>query len=124
MRMRSTGSGRPIRILRASASITSTISPTMFFRGNMDTWWDFYRDMFGFKQIHFFDIDGRIHRPDEPGDHLAFGGKIRIPLNESKDENSQIEEYLKKYKGEGIQHIAVGTDGIYDATDRAGRKRP
>ncbi|HVW56700.1 MAG TPA: VOC family protein, partial [Rhizobiaceae bacterium] len=37
---------------------------------------------------------------------------------ESKDETSQIAEYLKKYKGEGIQHIAVGTDNIYDATDR------
>jgi 4-hydroxyphenylpyruvate dioxygenase len=45
-------------------------------------------------------------------------GKIRIPLNESPDETSQIVEYLKKYKGEGIQHIAVGTDDIYDATDK------
>jgi len=45
-------------------------------------------------------------------------GKIRIPLNESTDDRSQIEEYLKKYHGEGIQHIAVGTDAIYDATDR------
>jgi len=87
------------------------------FRGNMDTWWNFYRDMFGFKQIHFFDIDGKytgltsraITSPCE---------KIRIPLNESKDETSQIEEYLKKYKGEGIQHIAVGCDDIYDCTDK------
>ncbi|MGO8366755.1 VOC family protein, partial [Rhizobium johnstonii] len=45
-------------------------------------------------------------------------GKIRIQLNESKDDTSQIEEYLKKYKGEGIQHIAVGTEDIYDATNR------
>ena len=44
-------------------------------------------------------------------------GKIRIPLNQSTDDKSQIEEYLKKYNGEGIQHIAVGTDTIYDATD-------
>ncbi|MGB0515066.1 MAG: aldehyde dehydrogenase family protein, partial [Wenzhouxiangellaceae bacterium] len=43
---------------------------------------------------------------------------IRIPLNESTDDKSQIEEYLRKYKGEGIQHVAVGTDGIYDAVDR------
>ncbi len=41
-----------------------------------------------------------------------------FPLNESKDDTSQIEEYLKKYKGEGIQHIAVGTGAIYDATDK------
>ncbi|NMG40967.1 4-hydroxyphenylpyruvate dioxygenase [Chelativorans sp. ZYF759] len=87
------------------------------YRGNMDKWWDFYRDMFGFKQIHFFDIDGRITGLMSRA-ITSPCGKIRIPLNESKDENSQIEEYLKKYKGEGIQHIAVGTDGIYDATDK------
>ncbi len=45
-------------------------------------------------------------------------GKIRIPLNELTDDKSQIEEYLRKYRGEGIQHIAVGTEEIYDATDR------
>jgi 4-hydroxyphenylpyruvate dioxygenase len=40
-------------------------------------------------------------------------GKIRIPINESSDDKSQIEEFLKRYKGEGIQHIALGTDNIY-----------
>jgi 4-hydroxyphenylpyruvate dioxygenase len=40
-------------------------------------------------------------------------GKIRIPINESADDKSQIEEYLTAYKGEGIQHIALGTDDIY-----------
>lgn len=87
------------------------------YRGNMDKWWDFYRELFGFRQIHFFDIDGRITGLVSRA-ITSPCGKIRIPLNESKDETSQIVEYLKKYKGEGIQHIAVGTDGIYDATDR------
>lgn len=87
------------------------------FRGNMDTWWDFYREKFGFKQIHYFDIDGRITGLVSRA-ITSPCGKIRIPLNESKDETSQIVEFLKKYKGEGIQHIAVGTDGIYDATDK------
>ena len=40
-------------------------------------------------------------------------GKIRIPINESADDKSQIEEYLDAYHGEGIQHIALGTDDIY-----------
>ena len=69
----------------------------------------FYRELFGFKQIHFFDIDGKLtglHRRAI----TSPCGKIRIPLNELTDDNSQIEEYLRKYKGEGIQHIAVGTD--------------
>jgi 4-hydroxyphenylpyruvate dioxygenase len=83
----------------------------------MDKWWAFYRELFGFTQIHYFDIDGRITGLVSRA-ITSPCGKIRIPLNESKDDTSQIEEYLKKYKGEGIQHIAVGTDGIYDATDR------
>ena len=87
------------------------------YRGNMDKWWDFYRELFGFRQIHFFDIDGRITGLVSRA-ITSPCGKIRIPLNESKDDTSQIEEYLRKYKGEGIQHIAVGTDDIYDATDR------
>ncbi|RWO95828.1 MAG: 4-hydroxyphenylpyruvate dioxygenase [Mesorhizobium sp.] len=87
------------------------------YRGNMDKWWDFYRDLFGFKQIHFFDIDGKITGLVSRA-ITSPCGKIRIPLNESKDETSQIAEYLKKYNGEGIQHIAVGTDEIYGATDR------
>ncbi len=90
------------------------------FRGNMDTWWDFYREMFNFKQIHFFDIEGKLTGLVSRA-ITSPCGKIRIPLNESTDDKSQIESYLRKYKGEGIQHIAVGTDGpdaIYDAVDQ------
>lgn len=85
-------------------------------RGNMSTWYDFYAKAFNFREIRFFDIKGKqtglfsraLTSPD---------GKIRIPINESADENSQIEEYLQQYKGEGIQHIAVGTEDIYGSTD-------
>lgn len=87
------------------------------YRGNMDKWWAFYRELFGFKQIHFFDIAGKMTGLVSRA-ITSPCGKIRIPLNESTDDKSQIEEYLRKYNGEGIQHIAVGTDGIYDATDR------
>ncbi|PWV97624.1 4-hydroxyphenylpyruvate dioxygenase [Hoeflea marina] len=85
-------------------------------RGNMDKWWDFYRDLFNFRQIHFFDIEGRLTGLVSRA-ITSPCGRIRIPLNESTDDRSQIEEYLRKYKGEGIQHIAVGTDDIYAATD-------
>ena len=40
-------------------------------------------------------------------------GKIRIPINESADDKSQIEEYLAAYHGEGIQHVALRTDDIF-----------
>jgi 4-hydroxyphenylpyruvate dioxygenase len=49
-------------------------------------------------------------------------GKIRIPINESADDRSQIAEYLEAYRGEGIQHIALATRDIY-ATVEALRGR-
>ena len=87
------------------------------YRGNMDTWWHFYRDLFGFEQIHFFDIAGKMTGLVSRA-ITSPCGKIRIPLNESTDDKSQIEAYLHKYNGEGIQHIAVGSEQLYDATDK------
>lgn len=85
-------------------------------RGNMDTWFRFYADIFNFREIRFFNIEGKL-----TGLHsralTSPCGKIRIPINESADERSQIEEYLQAYKGEGIQHIAVGSSDIYASTD-------
>ena len=85
-------------------------------RGNMDTWYKFYAETFNFREIRFFDIEGKVTGLFSRA-LTSPCGKIRIPINESADENSQIEEYLKEYRGEGIQHIAVGTEDIYRATD-------
>lgn len=71
----------------------------------------FYGDVFGFVSTRHFDIDGQatglisdvIQSPD---------GSVIIPLNESKDDQSQIAEFVKEYNGEGIQHIALLTDNI------------
>ncbi|MGV8986837.1 MAG: 4-hydroxyphenylpyruvate dioxygenase [Cypionkella sp.] len=85
-------------------------------KGNMDTWFGFYERLFGFKQIRFFDIEGKFS-----GLHsralTSPCGRIRIPINEDRGETGQIVEYLKRYNGEGIQHIAVGSEDIYAATD-------
>ncbi len=85
-------------------------------RGNMNTWAGFYERLFNFREIRYFSIEGK-----ETG---LFSraltspcGKIRIPINESQDDRSQIEEYLNEYKGEGIQHIALGTLDIYRTVD-------
>jgi len=86
------------------------------FRGNMDKWFSFYADIFNFKQIRFFDIEGK-HSGLLSRALTSPCQRIRIPVNESRDDVSQIEEYLKRYNGEGIQHIAVGTEDIYAATD-------
>ncbi|PCI04558.1 MAG: 4-hydroxyphenylpyruvate dioxygenase [Hyphomicrobiales bacterium] len=86
-------------------------------RGNMDKWFNFYVDLFNFKQIRFFNIEGKFTGLLSRA-LTSPCGKIRIPINESADEKSQIEEYLKRYNGEGIQHIAIATEKLYDATDK------
>jgi 4-hydroxyphenylpyruvate dioxygenase len=82
----------------------------------MNLWAGFYEKLFNFREIRYFSIEGA-----ETG---LFSraltspcGKIRIPINESQDDKSQIEEYLNEYKGEGIQHIALSTDDIYRTVD-------
>ena len=83
-------------------------------RGGMAIWAKYYEDIFNFKEIRFFDIEGKktglfskaMASPD---------GRIRIPLNESQDDKSQIEEFLQEYNGEGIQHIALSTTNIYES---------
>jgi 4-hydroxyphenylpyruvate dioxygenase len=85
-------------------------------RGNMDRWFDFYGRIFGFREIRFFDIEGK-HSGLFSRALTSPCGRIRIPINEDRGESGQIVEYLKRYGGEGIQHIAVGTDDIYAATD-------
>ncbi len=83
-------------------------------RGHMDEWADFYQRLFNFQQIRFFDIEGKMTGLKSRA-MVSPCGKIRIPLNESADDQSQIEEFIHEFKGEGIQHIALGTDQIYDS---------
>ena len=85
-------------------------------RGNMKTWADFYERIFNFREIRYFDIEGKQTALLSKA-MTSPCGKIRIPLNESQDEHSQIEEFLKDYKGEGIQHVALGTDDIFYAVE-------
>ncbi len=87
------------------------------FRGNMDRWYQFYKNLFNFRQIRYFDIEGRKTGLFSRA-LTSPCGKIRIPLNKSADDKSQIEEYLHQYKGEGIQHIACGCKDIYATVKR------
>lgn len=85
-------------------------------RGNMDHWAGFYERLFNFKEIRFFDIKGRQTGLRSRA-LTSPCGKIRIPINESADDRSQIAEYLADHNGEGIQHIALGSDDIYAAVE-------
>ena len=86
-------------------------------RGRMALWAEFYERLFNFREIRYFDIDGEF-----TGLHskamTSPCGRIRIPINESADDKSQIAEYLDAYRGEGIQHIALAAEGIYDTVER------
>jgi 4-hydroxyphenylpyruvate dioxygenase len=85
-------------------------------RGHMQVWADFYERLFNFREIRYFDIHGKLTGLRSRA--LASPcGKIRIPINESADEKSQIEEYLRAYRGEGIQHLALGCRDIYAAVE-------
>lgn len=85
-------------------------------RGNMNLWAGFYERLFGFREIRYFDIEGKktglLSRA-----MTSPCGKIRIPINESQDDRSQIEEYLSEYRGEGIQHIALASRDILASVD-------
>ncbi len=85
-------------------------------RGNMDKWAGFYERLFNFREIRYFDIEGRKTGLFSRA-MTSPCGKIRIPINESQDDKSQIEEYIREYHGEGIQHIALFTDDIYASVD-------
>lgn len=86
-------------------------------RGNMRIWAEFYERVFNFREIRYFDIEGKVTGLFSKA-MTSPDGKIRIPLNESQDDKSQIEEFLYAYTGEGIQHVALGTNDIYATVDR------
>ena len=86
------------------------------FRGAMGKWAAFYERVFNFHEIRRFDIAGK--RTGLVSKAMTSPcGKIRIPLNESQDDQSQIEEFLRDYRGEGIQHVALGTPDIFRAVE-------
>ena len=86
-------------------------------RGRMKEWAEFYERLFNFREVRYFDIEGQLTGLKSKA-MTSPCGKIRIPINESSDDRSQIAEYLDLYHGEGIQHVALSTTDIY-ATVRA-----
>ncbi len=80
-------------------------------RGRMDDWAAFYQRLFNFREVRYFDIEGQVTGLKSRA-MTSPCGKIRIPINESADDKSQIEEFLEAYSGEGIQHIALGAHNI------------
>lgn len=87
------------------------------YRGRMSYWAGFYERIFNFREIRYFDIKGEYTGLTSRA-MTAPDGKIRIPLNEEASKTTgQIEEFLMKYNGEGIQHIALLTDDLFASVD-------
>ncbi len=88
------------------------------YRGRMDFWAGFYEKLFNFREIRYFDIKGEYTGLLSKA-MTAPDGKIRIPLNEEAvGGGGQIEEFLMKYNGEGIQHIAFACDDLVACLDK------
>jgi 4-hydroxyphenylpyruvate dioxygenase len=91
-------------------------------KGRMDYFYDFYHRVFNFREQQYFDITGEYTGLTSRA-LSAPCGKIRIPINESKSEKGsdqvdQIQEFIQKYRGEGIQHVALRTNDILRTWDR------
>ncbi len=89
------------------------------YKGEMEKWAKFYQSVFNFREIRYFDIEGKVSGLTSKA-MTSPCGKIRIPINESKGVEGkldQIAEYLQKYNGEGIQHIALGSNDLYKSVD-------
>src|SRR6202030_3025707 len=85
-------------------------------RGRMEDWAALYERLFNFREVRYFDIEGK--RTGLKSKAMTSPcGKIRIPINESADDKSQIAEYLEAYHGEGIQHIALAASDIYKTVE-------
>ena len=86
-------------------------------RGRMDEWVGFYERLFNFREIRYFDIEGQSTGVKSKA-MTSPCGKIRIPINEEGNEKAgQIQEYLDRYHGEGIQHIALGSTDLLATVD-------
>jgi 4-hydroxyphenylpyruvate dioxygenase len=86
-------------------------------KGRMQEWAEFYERLFNFREVRYFDIEGKVTGVKSKA-MTSPCGQIRIPINEEgTEEKGQIQEYLDLYRGEGIQHIALATDNIYETVE-------
>jgi 4-hydroxyphenylpyruvate dioxygenase len=91
--------------------LTNNVHP-----GTMEQWADFYKNVFGFFEVRYFDIKGvktgltsyALRSPD---------GSFCIPINQPKSDKDQIAEYLREYDGPGVQHLAFSTTDILASLD-------
>ena len=86
-------------------------------RGRMEEWSSFYERLFNFREVRYFDLEGQVTGIKSKA-MTSPCGLIRIPINEEgNDQAGQIQEYLDRYHGEGIQHVALASNNLLDTVD-------
>ena len=85
-------------------------------KGTMMYWSDFYKNIFGFTEVRYFDIKG-VKTGLVSYALKSPCGTFCIPINEGTEAKSQINEYLEEYHGPGIQHLAFNTEDIVKSLD-------
>jgi 4-hydroxyphenylpyruvate dioxygenase len=86
-------------------------------KGTMEQWVNFYKNVFGFTEVRYFDIRGAKTGLTSYALRSPCG-KFCIPINEASEKKSQINEYLDEYKGPGVQHLAFLTEDILTSLDQ------
>lgn len=87
------------------------------YKGTMSYWANFYKQIFGFTEVRYFDIKGSktgltsfaLKSPDQT---------FSIPVNEGNESKSQIEEYLREYRGAGVQHLAFLSGDLLSSVEK------
>lgn len=86
-------------------------------QGTMSIWAQFYKNIFHFEEVRYFDIRGAKTGLTSYALRSPCG-KFCIPINEGSEAKSQINEYLEEYKGPGIQHLAFLTEDILSSLEK------
>lgn len=86
-------------------------------KGTMQKWAQFYKDIFDFTEVRYFDIKGQktgltSYALRSPGGHFC------IPINEADEAKSQINEFLEEYNGPGVQHLAFLTRDLLSSIQK------
>lgn len=87
------------------------------FKGTMGTWAKFYKEIFGFEEVRYFDIKGQKTGLTSYALRSPCG-LFSIPINEADEAKSQINEYLEEYKGPGVQHLAFLTRDLLQSLEK------
>jgi len=88
--------------------LTNNVGPA-----EMDALVDFYERVYGFVVTREFHIRGALGTGLDSKVVQSANNRVIIPINQPTDEKSQVQEYVTRHKGQGVQHIALSTNDIF-----------